>query len=235
MKKFAIIIALGLMASTAMAGITNVDYQVHNGKNLHVHAPVGNLGAQQRVHTNVGLFEFDVKGTGTVNGQTEFYTFCVDLDQYVYQGQDYNFVDPSSIPTPDGDTPYNPMGSTRAAYLAELFGEHYHQLFDGPNDATDRQGFQLAVWEIVYEDLSNSFSATGGDFWVEGDAGTARDRANDFLSTIDGDGPTLRLLGLENAVDGGAQDFVTVIPIPGAVLLGVLGLGLVARVKRHIA
>ena len=58
--------------------------------------------------------------------------------------------------------------------------------------------------------------------------------ANSWLSTLDGVGPTLGIIGLadSNDTDLNDQDFVT-IPAPGAVLLGVIGLSIVGWIKRN--
>ena len=99
-----------------------------------------------------------------------YYAFCVDLFEYIDNdsGTQYNLVDPSTIPLPPKDG-IQPMGVAKANLLRELYGERYNSLFDGTNDVTDRQAFQLAVWEVVYETgntLSLSGTTTKGNLYV---------------------------------------------------------------------
>lgn len=228
MKKALILLAACAMVAPAFANI-NATASLQNADNIDIFSPVGSF------QTKIGIFHMTINSGAMPSGSTSpFYAFCCDLSQFVKNPQDYEFVDPATLPTPAN--PYQPMQAARAAKLNELFGEHWGELFDGATDATDRQAFQMAVWEIIYEDTNNAYDVTSGLLHATGlEAGVAA-RAAQFLSTINGVGSFVQLIGLK-AVNDDSQDFVTppVVPAPAAVALGALGLGLAGWVRKRAA
>ena len=138
------------------------------------------------------------------------------------------------------------MGTARAGRLQHFYGAYQSQLFDGNQDAIDQQAFQLAVWEILYEGDS-AYSLIEGDLSVAaGGSAEVINRANTWLAGSWETGNAVEhLAGLQTPPEGssGGQPppvdpgvpGVTVVPVPGAALLGLLGFSLIGWVKRRFA
>ena len=138
------------------------------------------------------------------------------------------------------------MGAARAGRLQHFYGAYQSQLFDGNQDAIDKQAFQLAVWEILYEGDS-AYSLIEGDLSVAaGGSAEVINRANTWLAGSWETGNAVEhLAGLQTPPEGssGGQPppvdpgvpGVTVVPVPGAALLGLLGFSLIGWVKRRFA
>lgn len=168
----------------------------------------------------------------------DFLAWCLDISTALRLSSNYHVDEdaPGLIPFPN-TTPYD-LG--RKADVQALFDTAFSGLDLTSNE--DSAGFQLALWEVIYED-TGTFDVNTGDFNAYGSAGV-RDRANEILGGIDG--PTTqkyRLTFLESADTRGkrkyqkSQNLVTVSPIPlpaaGVLLLGALGgLGLMRRRKK---
>lgn len=170
---------------------------------------------------SAGLFNWTRTG-GTYAGdgaEGEYLTFCIELTEGLGIGNSYTFdvVDVADAPNSLGG-----MGATNADLLSQLWG----QFFDASFDANHAAGFQLAVWDIVYDD---DFNVSAGDFQVENVA-LFVDIANDFLSNLDDAGPRADLLAKTGR---NIQDQIFVVPAPGAMaLFGIAGL-LVLTARRN--
>ncbi len=101
---------------------------------------------------------------------------------------------------------------------------------------------QIAIWEIldeehaIFSQAANTWDVTTGDFQLIGNASIAT-LANDMLGGL-GDVSNVdysRYIALSSPMDkGGYQDFV-VVPVPAAVLLGMLGLSIAGVKLRRFA
>ena len=102
--------------------------------------------------------------------------------QTPYKTEKYEVSVPSGAPLKNGDI--GPMGAGGAAALAELYGESWKGNARGDwDDRFDALGFQIAVWEIVYEyALAGnaggpvSLDLDGGQFVLNESPGDAKDR-----------------------------------------------------------
>jgi len=162
--------------------------------------------------------------TGTP-GLGEFVAFCVELTQRLQNPQDYN-INP------------NLFSASKAADISKLFGSalmggKMETVFD---TAAEAAGFQIALWEVVYE-TGSSYDMASGSFKAWGFDNNAalsaavNDKAKDYLDGM-ANAPMPVLLFLEN---DDYQDLVTVVPLPAAGFLlafGVAGLGLAGRRKK---
>jgi hypothetical protein len=247
MKKIAMLSLAVLTAGAAFAGISgtiDADYIRTEGKNIRVtydgnetHLVVGVMIFELNSE-NINGGSLQLADTFTESGKTRFKVFCVDIVQNVFGGDHvYDAIDPELVPnhTRPG------MGATRAATLASFWAKWGNLGLNGTN--VQKAAFQLAVWEIVYEDPANPYNvrgdagaARGTLFARDGDDENVQQLANDWLNNFDPNASTL-LAGMRHTGDPSThQDFVAaVVPVPAAVLLGALGLGLIRRAKRSLA
>jgi hypothetical protein len=192
-----------------------------------------------------GQYNFDIQlGSGapvnippdiTSYTQLPEWGFCIEM-QLSSPGtyRDYSIKNLQDAPITAGPS-YIPMGDTKADYIRELWADH----FDDVVSNTTAAAFQLAIWEIVYEQNTNEDgevvwnvnSTLGADatgFRVTAGSTDARNLANTWLWGLDGTGPMVNNLYAYSAPN--YQDYVFQVPVPAAILLGILGLS-VAGVK----
>jgi hypothetical protein len=168
-------------------------------------------------------------------------SFCIDLMQEV-SGQYYAYdVDEVKDAPKDGGSAWTPMQGTKANHVTELWHEH----FAGVTDATTAAAFQVALWEIIYENTSadplvNPYDVSAGDFVLVGNTSQAViNQANAWLGTVN-DGvfvpkPLIELAALTHySSESNWQDYLydrnagVIVPEPVtviSVLLGACGLG----------
>lgn len=221
MKKIltAAALAIGFGAASASASTFDVNAQ-----------PTGIFGTVGFEKVKVSLLANEVQaGMFHLNGNNgvgDFVAFCVELTQFLNLPQSVT-VSPS------------PFSAAKTASILKMFdgammGATMEATF---NTAIKAAGFQLALWEVVYE-TGASYDLTAGSFTGFGTSatnGAAVDaQAASYLSGIAG--------GDENDVTArwllnpNQQDLVTVAPVPlpaaGLLLaLGIAGLGFAGRRK----
>jgi hypothetical protein len=122
------------------------------------------------------------------------------------------------------------MNSAKAIDLAELL----HVNWTGNLTAARAAGIEAAVWEIVNED-SGTYNVSTGNLQVYNNAAVVS-AANDMLSYLTPDLQQVDYRGEFVGLSSTAyQDFVVKTPLPGAVLLGFLGLGAAGMKLRRFA
>ena len=146
-----------------------------------------------------------------------------------------------------------PMGPARADRLQRFYSAYYNKLSDGNQDATDRQAFQLAVWELVYEG-TDTYSLSDGDLTVaRGGSTDVINRANAWLAGSWQTGAGGQTPGVPGGGSSGPDPGTVitdpdeppvieppddpppaVLPVPGAALLGLLGFSLIGWAKRRL-
>jgi hypothetical protein len=184
-----------------------------------------------------------------------FQTYCIDLIQDIYFGDPYTYdvqvlsTAPQPGAYPNGQT--GGMGAQKASELNTLFQENFNNL----STDDDMQAFQLAIWSIVYDtptQLANGpgVENTNDNFYVLNSLndGTVISIADGYLTSAVNlsdqetfSGTLVALVG-----ENGAQDQIyagppslgsSPVPLPsssigGCVLLGMCGLGAVAKKRR---
>lgn len=159
---------------------------------------------------------------GTYAGlQGNFSSFCIEVTQHVAFGGTYTYDVTMTPNAPTPDINFNlPMGNTKASQLSELFGRYSSSLAGN----TDFGAFQMAVWEIVYD---NGTNVNAGVFQIR-NAAASEALANTWLGTLDGSGPMMG--GLFALSNRDQQD--QIVPGPGGLALACAGGLLVARRRR---
>ncbi|CAN5842022.1 hypothetical protein BH11PLA1_BH11PLA1_24330 [soil metagenome] len=173
--------------------------------------------------TTAGQFNWVGDASNGLGLDGNFTAFCLDLTQFISGGQVVTFEPLPGVA--GGSLPGNPALGTpidapREALISELWGRNYA----GLSSAQDFAAFQIAVWEIIYDDGLDT--ATG--FAQFRNNAPAIAQADGFLAALDGTGPQAPLFALTTET---AQDML--VPTPGA--MGLMGLGLAACARRRRA
>lgn len=181
---------------------------------------------------------------------TRHESFCIDLKQEV-SGQYYAYnVDEVGNAPLDGNSAWTPMGVVKSNNVTELWHEH----IAGVVDATTAAAFQVALWEIIYENTTaqpnvDPYDVSAGDLVLIGNTSQGViDQANEWLGTVDDgvfeENPLIDLMALTHySSETNWQDYLydvnagVIIPEPVtviSVLLGACGLGSYIR-RRSVA
>jgi hypothetical protein len=190
------------------------------------------VGGNQAVSGNAAAGSFSATQSGPSLGQgilANFEAFCLDLAGNLSNG---NFVVNNLNPFQPGRI----LTGQQVTNVKTLFNASY-----GLVDNTDRNqsaAFQLALWEVVYEDTT--FDLTGGNFTTTTTGNPIGTLATTYIGRM-ATNPSafaynVHFLDAENT---SAQDLVTatVVPLPAAgfLLFGAIGaLGFTSR-RRKVA
>jgi len=216
------------LASAASAAYVNATFTgVTPGVNVNISDTANSIS----MGTQAGGFNFTrTGGTATDPYLTGSYvTFCIDLVKHVTASNNYawNQTSLDMAPTPTGGGVNYPMGATKADLLGRLWGAHR----SGLSTNVEFGAFQLAVWEIVFENslvldvLNGNFTVSGGD----ADSASARTLANTWLSTVGSKPAYGGVYALTGGQDGPQDQLV---PNPGSLALCGLGGLVLARRRR---
>lgn len=206
------LVGLLVSASPARAGYVTAEF-LGVGPGLNVGYTLNG------VHSNTSAGQFQWKTIASDAGFSgQFHTFCIDLTQSISMGNTYtyNLVNIDLAPDPGtgtgGSGVDGPMGLNKAQQLRELWNK-FHPLIG--NDNLKSAAFQIAVWDIVYDDFT-------------ADAGAAATLANTWLISLNGlhDKNECALIALS---DPRLQDQVTChdpheTPVPPTLALAGIGI-----------
>jgi hypothetical protein len=147
-----------------------------------------------------------------------FDAFCIELRQNVSNPSVFTVGSVDTAPDPDYPTTdaILGIGSPKANYLRELWGEFYDDIHVGTTAQQNINGaaFQLAVWNIVYDE---DFTTSSGTFYATTQP-AAQTQADDWLEYIrDNNGAMANLIALTNPQ---GQDMITAVHMPTPVAAG---------------
>jgi hypothetical protein len=177
-----------------------------------------------------GVYNLDIQGLGQLP------SICIDVRDYSPStDQPYGVVALKDAPDPLA----GPMHAAKAADLSKLLDAYWTSGLTNDQAA----GLQLAAWEIVDEQIG-SYNIATGNFQAAGN-GLASGWATTYLTGfVSYNGPAGSYLALTNhdVVETGSglgyyQDYVVrdPVPVPGAILLGGIGVSLVGWLRRRRA
>ncbi len=178
------------------------------------------------VSTQAGIFDWTRTGgthVGAPNGS--FKAVCVEIDQFL-RSATYDVINVEDGPKPGTALGAGPMGAAKASMLAKLWAAYWG---GAQGDADAGAAFQIAVWEIVYDNDNDLFA---GDFqadyaslavapqWVQD--------AQALLDSLPGLVSEAKLVILSSMRD---QDQLVVVPMAEAVWMGFALLGTVGAYR----
>ena len=234
------LLALGLAAAVAPAASADVIVTRLDGQDLGLNATISTNYGSNAYSVDAGLYEWTTRPGTTLPGlSSSFSTVCVDLSQYISTGSTYTYQATAVADMPTvGAAPS--LTGLRVGLLTDLFSKYWDKANDSDKNAA---AFQLAVWEIVYEDLSKpaaGLDTDTGKFRANVAGSTADDLADTWLKSLNGSNPgSLGGLSFVGLVSGTNQDQLTVykpsvtpptptpVPAPAGVVLAAVALGAV--------
>ncbi|TDJ41929.1 MAG: hypothetical protein E2O54_03840 [Gammaproteobacteria bacterium] len=216
--------------------------------------------------TTAGKFGWTVEaGEGPVsfggrsfNDGDQFSTFCTELTEFISPGSTYTYYSSAIEDMPSYGQIGAPMMAFRAGLLQELFDNHYADATNGISDTiysdtVEAAAFQVAVWEIVYEDRLLEVNSGGGtplsvalnvgadnsglNSFVISQNALVVALADEWLDALNGDvvaGNTLMGFASDSSESLASQDQVAYfIPLPAPVWMAGMGLlGIIIGRKR---
>lgn len=153
-------------------------------------------------------------GFHITDGTSPIVAFCIDLAEHLNLSVAYDMT-----------------GSPFSAGVTDMLGQLFDGYFEGIDTGTEAAAFQVAIWEMITDDV---FDLDTGDFRVFNN-NPVKDLADDYLaglSAFDPDGYTLSYFAAD-----GTQDLVTgqpaPVPLPAAGWMLLAGVGALALGRKR--
>lgn len=227
-----VLMALGAVcaAQTATAATLDVSYVSAASGYSRVtinEAPIDVIGSSDRVLA--GGFQMASNDSGPLDS---FIAWCLDLGAWLGTRGVHEYK--------TTDTPYQNGGQTVDAAAMSRIQSVFSANFDDtvPASVDTSAAFQLALWEVLYDD-DWSLTEVTGDFQVTPDSANVASTAAGYLTAASNyTGASLfDLTFLESTAANRRQNLVTAtpspVPLPASSLLLLAGLGSMAAMKRR--
>ncbi len=223
MKTVCSLITVAVVGSVASADVVSFQFAgVSRGNNVGIAV---NGGSYQNVFSGSVIHNID--GQRTV-------TFCIDPDQYAQKGT--TVFERESL----ADALSHRGGALAKAWaIAEMAHAAGPDIWTETADKNLASAFQIAVWEVVM-DLDaeiglSSLSLSGGAFKAQGTSNSSLSSGvssivNQLFGSISFD--SMKLGKFEAYTNSAHQDFMTMVPAPGSMLLSLAALPLIATRRR---
>jgi hypothetical protein len=228
----ALALSAGLASSASASSVTVIQTGVSNYRIFDT-----SLDGGRTYHRTVGgALQWKRVGGDAPEPTGLFDTFCIELTQHIGYGKyTYDVVPLEAAPSPGGSGVGLGMQSEKADLLREFWASHRDDVIDADTSAA----FQLAVWEIVYDDTRNPDGSLDLHASLDLKAGSFRVKppinsqpylatAQSWLWQLDGVGPMAHLSAMSNPR---YQDQVFEAPFPAAIWSGTALLLSIAAIK----
>ncbi|MDP1661036.1 MAG: hypothetical protein Q8L55_03890 [Phycisphaerales bacterium] len=219
-------LAVAAFAGTTFADTVNATFTgVSPGQSVTMRLSGNNI------NTSAGAFNFvrTADNPGTLAGfAPTFQGFCIDLTEYVQVNHSYSWTTRALADSPTSNA--GPMGAANALAMGRLFATRFNGLATASNQAQAYAAFQIAVWEIVFD---NGLDLSDGSLKCTNAPSGTIALAQSWLNTL-GTGAGWSLIAIDDlpGTAQGHQGYVLV-PAPGAAAL--LGIGWLAVSRRRRA
>ena len=254
MKRTITAITVGLLTSVVAADEISMHFDALGGHEYYSIAINGRLdaGNDDTVSYVNGITTGERLWTNQYG--REVVTYCIQVYESVYIGEDYTFSQSSDLTQVPESPPYpGAMNSAQAGLVEDLYARFIDMktgliaegtALDGFDNDTAASAFQLVVWEIVNENITDGdldmaaseLSLDLGAFRADTTKNTEGDLATSLILTSLGDGGWLdtqgHLIGLSNRSH---QDQLMVVPLPMPAVLAGIGLAGVIVLRRRLS
>jgi hypothetical protein len=213
---FAATLAASVVISTAAGASTTLVKQNSDLFGGGGHAHVSDIANRPHITADAGGFRLK-------DGATNLVAWCLDVfDDLALPGL-YTIT---TTPFSNHDT----LTGTQLSNIQKLFDVNYSDAMLADNNKS--AGFQMALWELIYEKASNLFNVSSGNWHADSTNG-AEYWANVFLGDLDDSTSQHFNLtfyqGEKNGRYGYGQNLVSATPVPlpaaaGLLVFGLLGL-----------
>jgi len=237
------LVAIAVLALNGTSMAIDMTFDNIQGQGVHFDYS-GTRGSAISGNTTAGRFNWTVTSCETINGVTfnagdQFTTFCTELTQFISTGDTFTYSSVAVADMPTVGQLGAPMGSFRAGLIQELFNNYYATAVNGTT--TEAAAFQVAVWEIVYEDRVDDVGSSltiaaalnaGADSFTVSSNYDAVQQANTWLDALTGNySADDSLIGFGS---GSAQDQLLLVPLPAPLWLAGVGLAGVVFGRRKL-
>ncbi|MFM7783630.1 MAG: PEP-CTERM sorting domain-containing protein, partial [Gammaproteobacteria bacterium] len=158
--------------------------------------------------TKAGMFDLLVEHVGEGDWQ-RLLAFCLEPDKNFAYNNPFLVVDNIS----------NDLRKMWGTYFADV------------DTQLEAAAFQIAIWELVV-DAGGGYDLTSGNFVLGSGQNALETKANEYLSGWDAWAALLRLQDLGKNAQGGKQDLLVEVPVPGTLALLGIGLAALGAVRR---